>query len=152
MNFRIVGRHLPGLKFGRSAGAFVHREHVHLGIQRRGEVIDLIPGDASRAVFDFQVDVTLGSKGCLDFLGPFVHGERGKRLLYLNWGEVDASGGFSMFRRAKLPLTAIAAKDLIGSPSPSSLVVEATLDLTDEKGGPICGKVAASALDWQVLT
>jgi hypothetical protein len=156
LKFRIVGHRLPGLKFGMSAGAMIDREPVYLGIQRNSEVIDLVRGDAPRAVFEFAVDVVSGSDDGLDFRGPFVHGDKGKRFLYLSWGEVGADGGFSMFRRAKLPLSAIESKDLIGSlSSPLSaaepVVVEGTLDLTDEGGGPICAAVLPPKINWRVL-
>lgn len=152
VNFRIVGHKLPGLKFGTSAGAMIDREPVYLGIQRKDQVIDLVPGDATRAVFNFPVDVVSDSSGDLDFRGPFVHGRRGKRFLYLSWGELDADGSFSMFRRAKLPLWKIESGEIAGSlPSAALPVVEGTLDLTDEKGGPICGTAVAQTISWRVL-
>ena len=39
-------------------------------------------------------------EGAIDFGGPFVHGRKGERFLYLSWGAVDPD--FEMFRRAKL--------------------------------------------------
>jgi hypothetical protein len=149
LNFRIIGRNLPGLKFGRSAGALVDGEPVYLGIQRKAEVIDLVPGDAPLAVFNFPVDVLSSSEG-LDFRGPFVHGDRGKRFLYLSWGELGADGSFSMFRRAKLPLSAIKPEDIARSSSAAAPAVECTLDLTDESGGPMCGTTVAQRISWRV--
>jgi len=152
VNFRIVGRNLPGLKFGVSTGALVDREPVYLGIQRDARVVDLVPGDAPEAVFNFPVDVVSDSKGDLDFRGPFVHGDRGKRFLYLSWGELDADGSFEMFRRAKLLLSRIGPEDLTRAlSSPTTPEVEVTIDLTDEGGGPICGRVPGEKLDWRVL-
>jgi Family of unknown function (DUF5990) len=152
VNFRIVGRNLPGRRFDVSAGALVDRGPVYLGIQRDARVIDLVAGDAPEAVFNFPVDVVSGSTDGLDFRGPFVHGGRGKRFLYLSWGEIGADGSFAMFRRAKLPLSTLESGDLIRSlSSPDTPEVECDIDLTDEKGGPICGSVAAPRLDWRVL-
>jgi hypothetical protein len=130
----------------------VDREPVYVGIQKGNQVIALVPGDAPRVVFDFPVDVMSSSREGLDFRGPFVHGDRGKRFLYLSWGEVGENGRFSMFRRAKLPLSAIDAKHMVRSLSSTSLVVEGTLNLTDDKEGPICGTAVARVLDWKVLT
>jgi Family of unknown function (DUF5990) len=151
VSFRVVGTDLPGLKYGRSSGASVDREPVYLGIQRRDEVVDLVPGNAPRAVFNFSVDVESNQGKGLDFRGPFVHGKKGKRFLYLSWGELAADGSFSMFRRAKLPLSAIKSEDLVGSLSSASPAVEGSLDLTDEGGSPLCGTAAARRLSWKVL-
>ena len=123
------------------------REPVYLGIQRKNEVIDLVPGDATKAVFNFTVDVTPG----LDFSGPFVHGSKGKKFLYLSWGELSDSGKFSMFRRATLFLSEINQKDLKAALSASGFTrIEAKIDLTDDKGGPLCARVASSKINWQV--
>jgi len=146
LSIRIIGHKLPGLKFGRTQGATIERKPVYLGMQRKDQVIDLVPGNVPKAVFNFTVDVI--SNDGLDFRGPFVHGVKGKRFLYLSWGEV-ANGNFSMFRRAKLHLSAINPKD-ISHALDANLVVEGSLDLTDEKGGPICGTVAKK-ISWQIV-
>jgi hypothetical protein len=151
VGFRVVGTNLPGLKFGRSAGALVDREPVYVGIQRRREVVDLVPGDAPQAVFNFAVDVTSSPGEALDFRGPFVHGEKGRRFVYLSWGELGADGGFSMFRRAKLHLSAIEPGDLVRSLGSDAPAVEGSIDLTDDDGGPICGSAASEKLSWRVL-
>ncbi len=86
MNIRITGHRLPGIKFSISQGALVNREPVYFGIQKKEEVIDLVPGNARKAVFNFPVDVVTGSRGGLDFRGPHVQGKKGKRFVYLSWG------------------------------------------------------------------
>jgi len=62
-----------------------------------------VPGDAPEAVFTFTIDAVTGDDGQIDFRGPFVHGKRGARFLYLSWGERFPDGRLQMFRRAKLP-------------------------------------------------
>jgi hypothetical protein len=153
LNFRISGRNLPGIKFSRSQGALVDREPVYVGIQRRNEVIDLVPGDASKAVFDFQIELEKAG-GKFEFRGPFVHGKKGDRFLYLSWGELAKNGEFTMFRRAKLLLNNIKSEDLAGALSSSGQkILEATIDLTDAGGGPLCGggKVVAEKTNWHVV-
>jgi hypothetical protein len=150
LNFRIIGRNLPGLKFTVRQGASTHREPVYVGIQRKTEVIDLVPGNAPRAEFNFSVDVSSGSGVDLDFRGPFVHGERGKRFLYLSWGEVGGDGNFTMFRRAKLPLTSIKREDILGALSSAS-TLECAINLTDEARGPICGTIINRAAEWRMV-
>ena len=85
---RIVGHDLPGRSF---EGA----RNVHVGVQRRSEVIDLVPGDAESAEWEVYVDHRRG---------PYVHGRGDERFVYLSWGELGAEGSFEMFRRAKLHL------------------------------------------------
>jgi hypothetical protein len=71
-----------------------------VGVQRRQEVIDLIAGDADEAKWTIPVTTRITDDGTTDFGGPFVHGRRGDRFLYLSWG--TGSDDFQMFRRAKL--------------------------------------------------
>jgi hypothetical protein len=140
MRVRIVGTNLPGIRFG-------GREPVHVGVQRRKEVVDLVPGDAAEAVFDFDVDVVDGP----DFRGPYVHGKRGQRFLYLSWGYASDGGGtdFEMFRRAKLHLSAI-DDGLVGEAAAGGGVLEGRLSLTDGRGGPRCASVRPPLVEWRV--
>ncbi len=102
---RIVGQRLPGLRCGGRTG-------VHVGVQRGREVVALVPGDVTAAVFELTVGVVTGRDGRPDFRGPFVHGRPGERFLYLSWGEVGTAGRFEMFRRAKLHLSALSEDTL----------------------------------------
>jgi hypothetical protein len=47
---RIVGTSLPGTRHG-------HLEHVHVGMQRGREVVDMVSADAERAVFELDIEV-----------------------------------------------------------------------------------------------
>ena len=84
----------------------------------------------------------------LDFRGPAVQGKRGERFIYLTWGNVDATNGFEMFRRAKLMLDRI-DPELIESAARDGRLA-ATVDLTDDRGGPRCARVDPPALAWSV--
>jgi hypothetical protein len=103
MEIVIHGHHLPGT-WHRNAGVPIHR--VHVGVQVRNELTELVPGDAERAEWHLDVRVVDGP----DFRGPAVHGRPGARFLYLTWGDVGDSGTFAMFRRAKLMLDEIPAE------------------------------------------
>jgi Family of unknown function (DUF5990) len=143
VDLRIVGRHLPGLRW-------TCYQAIHVGVQRRpGEVVGLVPGDADEAVFDLELDVVTDEQG-LDFRGPFVQGRRGQRFLYLSWGEVGPDAHFEMFRRAKLHLLPLAEPDLAGRLGTSSRV-EASVDPTDGRGGPRCAAVRPPIIHWQVI-
>lgn len=126
MHVVIEGRDLPGRTFGSYAD-------VHVALQVRSEPEGPVPGDATSARWETEVRVVDG-----DFRGPAVHGRRGERFLYLTWGSPTAEG-WGMFRRAKLMLDpALAgAETLVGR-----------LALTDARGGPLCARVVAPAIEW----
>ena len=152
----IRGRHLPGRTF-RHVGVPIHG--VHVGVQVRDEPVDLVPADAAAAEWRIEVHVLLpledaGSASdaggaTLDFRGPAVHGRPGGRFLYLTWGDVTAAHPFTMFRRAKLMLDAVDPA-LVRRAVAAARPLIATIDLTDEHGGPRCGRVDAPALRWSM--
>ena len=90
LRIRIEGTSLPGR-------AFCEHQHVHVAVQCRSEPVDLVPGDAAEAIFEFDVDILPSDDGAWDFRGPFVHGKRSERFLYLTWGDylalTDAKAG-----------------------------------------------------------
>ena len=137
MKVRVVGTDLPG-------ATFEGQGRVHVGVQRAKEVVDLVPGDADEAVFEFEVEVRPGRDGNPDFFGPYVHGRPGARFLYLSWGSVGDDGSFDMFRRAKLWLSQ-AGDDVADAGE-----LEARLRLSDGYGGPTCGGLAPERVDWIV--
>ena len=119
-----------------------------MGIQKKREVIDLVPGNASRAVFEFFVDMIPDPEGEPDFRGPYVQGSKGKRFFYLSWGELKRDRGFEMFRRTTFHFAAIKSKDSKTAAS-SSKVLEGRVKLTDDRGGPICANID-SQISWSV--
>jgi hypothetical protein len=152
VKFRVVGDRLPGLKWGRSRGALVDREPVYVGVQRKHQVVGLTPGDAKRAVFRFPIEVRSTSDGEFDYSGPFVHGKKGGRFIYLSWGGLGGDGAFTMFRRAKLKLAEIDKREMeriLSSKSP--VVIQGRLKMTDEEGGPVCGSSVSEKVKWRVI-
>ena len=134
---RIVGVNLPGRDWATY-------ENVHVGVQRRAEVVDLFPGDATEAVWDVEVD-TSGAGG--DLRGPYVQGRRGDRFLYLSWGTVAPSGTFEMFRRAKLMLDAV-DPEVMGAAARPGHRLEVILGLTGADGSPRCAALRPPAIGW----
>jgi hypothetical protein len=152
ITIRIKGRDLPGIRCGGLPGiAKPKYEAVHVGVQRKREVVDLVAGDAAKACWDLQIEVAPGRDGDLDFRGPWVHGKPGERFLYLSWGELGADGEFSMFRRAKLWLGTI-GEERLHQAIETSAVVEGRLPLTDGRGGPLCASVRPPIIEWSLTT
>ena len=145
MRVVITGVNLPGRGFCRTDGS--EMQNVHVGVQLRRDPAQLVRGDATEARWELDVDV-VDKDGLLDFRGPAVQGKRGERFIYLTWGNVDATNGFEMFRRAKLMLDRI-DPELIESAARDGHLA-ATVDLTDDRGGPRCARVDPPALAWSV--
>ncbi len=134
---QIVGTSLPGKRHG-------HLEHVHVGMQRGREVVDMVSADAERAVFEWDIEVIRTPQG-IDFRGPYVHGKKGERFLYLSWGELVPGGSFEMFRRAKLHLSA-----LDSVPLDHAVAVQGELSLSDSCGAPLCASVRPPRIAWKI--
>jgi Family of unknown function (DUF5990) len=119
-------------------------ENVHVGVQRGAEVVELVPGDAEDAKWTFEITVRAGPDGTMDFGGPFVHGRRGDRFLYLSWGVVDHR--FGMFRRAKLHFADCPAEVLAAALTSGEL--RCRVRLSDECGNPRCARVRPPDARW----
>ncbi|RMG72344.1 MAG: hypothetical protein D6722_05560 [Bacteroidetes bacterium] len=72
--------------------------------------------------------------------GPFVHGKKGDRFVYLVW-YVMGQEETGRFRRAKLSLTPLA-----DMPGP---VARVHVALTDARGGPVCASLKSTHLRWE---
>jgi hypothetical protein len=128
---------------------FCEHQNVHVGVQVRRDPDGLVPGDARSASWDVEVGLVVDRDGAIDFRGPAVHGTRGERFLYLTWGDVGDGGTFEMFRRAKLMLHRI-EPSLVREADRQDVALVATVELTDERGGPRCARVVPPAIIWSV--
>jgi hypothetical protein len=144
VRIRIEGTDLPGRRSGGEADA-LRLGNVHVGVQRKAEVVDRVRADAPAAIWEFDV-TTRDVDGLLDVGGPWVHGPPGARFLYLSWGAVDGDR-FSMFRRAKLLFGDIPTA-LVRSAHDGGGMLVGRLGLTDEQGGPRCARVRPPDLSW----
>lgn len=143
----IEGVEMPGLSCA-PAGAGERYENVHVGPQRAGEVVDLLPGDTAEAAWSFEVTMK-HVPGGFDFGGPFVHGRRGERFIYLSWGQV-VGGAFQMFRRAKLLFADAAPEALASAARTGSL--RCRVVMTDRCGNPCCARVRPPDAVWTSAT
>jgi hypothetical protein len=138
---RIIGRRLPGLTWSGRSG-------IHVGVQRGPDVVGVMRGDEGEVTFDLEVELT-SDDGTLDFRGPYVHGRRAERFLYLSWGEVDANGTFTMFRRLKLHLSPLTV-EFTSEVLLAARRIQAFLELTDPKGRPVAASVRPPWVLWRV--
>lgn len=140
LQLHIEGHSLPGRQCWT-------RNHVHIGVQRRSEVIDLVPGDATVAAFDLTAQVLTIDRSELDFRGLFVHGKRGDRFLYLSWVEMPPSGDPEMFARIKLFLGDIDQQLLINAVN-SGHTLFGSLALSTVPGTQVSGGVRPPNVRW----
>ena len=139
MRLRIVLTGLPGL-------SWADYDAVHVGIQRGKDVVGITPGDAGTATWDIDVEV----KDDGDVRGPHVQGKRGERFVYITWGTSPDPERWGMFRRAKVMLAP--AVELLQEAAAQGAAVEASLEATDAKGGPVCAAVRPPRATWRVVS
>lgn len=144
MLVRIIGTDLPGRGTGEEAGR-LRLGNVHVGVQKKAEVVSRVPATADSARWDFEI-TSREVDGLLDVGGPWVHGRPGARFLYLSWGSVDGEA-FAMFRRAKLLFGDIPTA-LLRQAHEGAGVLVASLVLTDRDGGPVCARVRPPDITW----
>jgi hypothetical protein len=146
VQIRIEGRDLPGRRAGASGDA-LRLGNVHVGVQRKSEVVERVPASAEGAVWEFEV-TSREVDGLLDVGGPWVHGRPGARFLYLSWGGVDGEA-FAMFRRAKLMFGDIPT-EMLRAAHDGQGVLTASLGLTDAYGAPVCARVRPPEIVWEL--
>jgi hypothetical protein len=144
VHIRIEGSDLPGRRDGAEAD-LLRRGNVHVGVQRKAEVVDRVPADAAAAAWEFDV-TSREVDGLLDVGGPYVHGRPGARFLYLSWGAV-AGDTFTSFRRAKLLFGDIPT-EVLRTAHADGVILVARLGLTDAAGGPRCARVRPPDIVW----
>ena len=93
-----------------------------------------------KATASWTLDCTINSTDTgFDVRGDYVQGPRGRRFIYLSWGDVEVDGSFTMFRRAKLMIDDIPA-DVLADATLSGRLV-GRLSLLDHRGHPVCARV-----------
>jgi hypothetical protein len=148
IQIRIEAAGFPGRSCGPSPERPGGYHNIHVGVQRRdrpGELLGLQPGDATAAVWELEATATAGAAGT-DLRGPYISGRPGRRFIYLSWGAVDDTGTFTMFRRAKLELDAVAPATLAAALRSGQLT--GTVQLTDARGNPVCAALRPGQISW----
>ncbi len=142
MRLEIHGSEMPG----RSCGD-LHTD-VHVAVQRGSDPDQRVAGDAAAATFTATLSVREAADGGYDFGGPFVHGKRGDRFVYLTWGDC-AGGDFAMFRRAKITLDP--ANPVLAAAARDGGRVRVNVGMSDRHGLPVCARFAPDAMRWERL-
>jgi len=148
VEIRIEALDFPGNSCGPSPDEPEGYHNIHVGVQRRNrrhELLDLVPGDASSATWTLECKAVRSSSG-VDLTGQYIQGPPGGRFIYLSWGTVDGGDSFTLFRRAKLWLDAIPPGVIEHAMHQGVLV--GRLGLTDRKGNPVCAAVRPPDIEW----
>jgi hypothetical protein len=118
---------------------------VAIGIQRVKEVIDQVPSSTETPCFTATVNLVPGDAEP-DFRGPFVHGPKGDRFLYLAWvGRRDGA----TIARIKLRLGEIDPA-LIRQAAAGGATLTGRLRLVRDDGRPVSGSVRPPAVTWSL--
>lgn len=143
ITIEIVCEALPGLQYE-------GRGPLHLGIQQDAKIVEAAPADRDRIVFRPVLRVRRHSDGSANFLGPFAHGPRAERFIYLNWLIVRGGVQGERIGRIKLHLNHIEYKDAEKAAARKK-PIKVTLQLTSEKGKPVFASVRSDKASWSGL-
>jgi hypothetical protein len=142
ITIEIICTDLPGRQWGGHGP-------VHLGIQKADALLDAAPADLKRIVFRPVLRVRLHADGSPNFLGPFAHGPRTGRFIYLIWAIVREDIPAPWLGRIKLLLNHIEwphVEKAITRKKP----IKVTVALTNAKGQPVFASVRADTAKWEL--
>ncbi len=138
----IVCTKLPGSKWD-------ERGPIHLGMQQCEEIKDAQSPDLERIKFAPVLRVRRHSDGSANFLGPFAHGPRTGRFIYLVWAAMHGKTPIAMAGRIKLMLNHIEWGE-VEHAAAKSRPSKVTVPLTDEKGRPVFASVRPDSAKWHL--
>ena len=121
---------------------------LHLGIQKDDKVHEPTPLTEARLVFRPVLRVRRHADGSANFLGPFAHGPRTERFIYLNWMAVKDGTVCAMPGRIKLHLSQI-PWNRVESAVNAGKPIRVTLALCNAKGKPVFASVR-EGLHWDL--
>ena len=129
--------------------AWVGGGTLHIGILKRDEVLDLTPVNRKRIVFRPVLRVRRHTDGSANFLGPFAHGPRSGRFIYLNWivcndGTAIASPGRIKLHLSHIPWSSI--ESVVGAGKP----IKVTLALSSANGKLRFASLRADTANWSL--
>lgn len=118
---------------------------IGLGIQHGKEVVQVVGSSTESPRFEADLTLVRTDDGP-DFRGPYVHGPRGGRFLYLAWVSMPKQ---ETVARIKLLLNDVhpALLDVVGTGDGS---LRARVSLTNASGKPASGSVRPPLVAWSV--
>ena len=119
---------------------------IYVGVQQKKEVVMDTSIASETKDFIIPIQVKPNKEGQPNFSGEFVHGKVGDRFVYLVWynkNGIEKAG----FRRAKIKLAPITWKQIERSIQEDE-PINAKVNLTDHKGGPVCATLKPTNLEW----
>ena len=138
----IVCTKLPG-------STWDERGVAHLGIQKEEEIEDAQRADLERIQFRPTFRVRRHTDGSANFLGPFAHGPRASRFIYLVWTILKGKTPVARAGRIKLMLDHIEWRD-VERAAAKGRPMKVTIALTDQKGRPVYASVRADRAKWDL--
>ena len=125
------------------------RGPIHLGIQKGDEIEDAQSADLERIKFSSTLRVRRHTDGSANFLGPYVHGPRTGRFIYLVWAVIHGKTPIAMAGRVKILLNHIGWND-VERAAANGRSIKVTIPLTDKKGRPVFASVRPDQARWHL--
>ena len=117
---------------------------VLLGIQKDEEFFEPSPTDAKRIVFRPVLRARPNADGSPNFLGPFAHGPKNERFIYLVWATVSPAARFG---RVKVHLNHLKWADIEKAVTRKK-PIKVTLELTRDDGKLVYASLRPGAAKW----
>jgi hypothetical protein len=133
---------LPGSKWD-------ERGAVHLAIQKGDQIEDAQSADLDRVKFGPVLRVRKHADGSANFLGPYAHGPRTGRFIYLVWAAMQGKAPVAMAGRIKILLDHIGWND-VERVAAKKRPIKVTIALTNEKGRPVFASVRPDRAKWKL--
>jgi hypothetical protein len=138
----IICKSLPGTECDGRSG-------VHLGIQKDEELFEASPANLKSIVFRPVLRARRNADGSANFLGPFAHGPKTERFIYLVWAVVRGKVAVERFGRIKVHLNHIKWTDVekaVARKKPFKV----TLELTKDNGKLVYASVRPGVAKWEL--
>lgn len=118
---------------------------IHLGMQKDKELFEPTLASGERIVFHPVLRARRNANGSANFLGPFAHGPKAERFLYLVWTAMKSSA--SMFGRVKVHLNHLKWAD-VEKAAGRNKPIKVTLTLTKDDGKLVYASVRPGVAKW----
>jgi uncharacterized protein DUF5990 len=119
---------------------------ILLGIQKDEDFFEPSPTDLKRIVFRPVLRARRNTDGSPNFLGPFAHGPKNERFIYLVWATVSPAARFG---RVKVHLNHLKWTDVTKAVAKKK-PIKVTLELTRDDGKLVYASVRPGVARWEL--